>query len=111
LAQARGASVIGAASEPDHEFLRSLAATPVRYGEGLLERVRAVAPPGVDLAPDTAGHGGLPDLIELTDSPAQRHHHRRLRRRAGRCTGDHRPGLVGVEFEDTPRFMISRLCP
>jgi NADPH:quinone reductase-like Zn-dependent oxidoreductase len=69
FARARGASVIGTASEGNHDFLRSLGATPVTYGEGMRERVRAVAPHGVDLALDTAGHGGLPDLIELTGSP------------------------------------------
>jgi NADPH:quinone reductase-like Zn-dependent oxidoreductase len=69
FARARGASVIGTASERNHEFLRSLGATPVSYGEGLVERVRAVAPDGVDLALDAAGHGGLADLIALTGSP------------------------------------------
>jgi NADPH:quinone reductase-like Zn-dependent oxidoreductase len=69
LALARGASVIGTASEPNHDYLRSLGATPVSYGEGLVGRVRAVAPDGVDLALDTAGKGALPDLVELTGGP------------------------------------------
>lgn len=71
LARARGARVIGTASEPNHEFLRSLGAEPTAYGEGLVERVRALAPGGVDLAFDTAGKGGVADLITLTGDPAR----------------------------------------
>jgi NADPH:quinone reductase-like Zn-dependent oxidoreductase len=71
LARARGARVIGTASEPNHEFLRSLGAEPTTYGEGLVERVRALAPDGVDLAFDTAGKGGVADLITLTGDPAR----------------------------------------
>ena len=71
LAAARGARVIGTASEGNHEFLRSLGAEPTTYGDGLVERVRALAPDGVDLAFDTAGKGGIPDLIELTGDPAR----------------------------------------
>ena len=71
LARARGARVIGTAGEANHDFLRSLGAEPTRYGDGLVERVRALAPDGVDLAFDTAGKGGVPDLIELTGDPAR----------------------------------------
>jgi NADPH:quinone reductase-like Zn-dependent oxidoreductase len=66
LARARGARVIGTASEGNHDFLRSLGAEPTTYGDGLVERVRALAPGGVDLAFDTAGKGAVPDLITLT---------------------------------------------
>ena len=69
FARARGARVIGTASEGNHEFLRSLGAEPTVYGDGLVERVRELAPDGVDRALDTAGKGALPDLIELTGSP------------------------------------------
>src|SRR3954447_17031492 len=71
LARARGARVIGTASERNHDFLRSLGAEPTTYGDGLVERVRALAPAGVDLAFDTAGKGGVRDLIELTGDPAR----------------------------------------
>jgi NADPH:quinone reductase-like Zn-dependent oxidoreductase len=71
LAVARGARVIGTASEPNHEFLRSLGAEPTTYGPGLEERVRALAPDGVDLAFDTAGRGDVPQLIALTGDPAR----------------------------------------
>ena len=71
LARARGARVIGTAGERNHEFLRSLGAEPTTYGDGLVERVRALAPDGVDLAFDTAGQGGVSDLIILTGDPAR----------------------------------------
>jgi NADPH:quinone reductase-like Zn-dependent oxidoreductase len=70
LAIARGATVIGTASERNHEFLRSLGAIPVSYGPGLPDRVRAVAPGGVDVALDTAGRGAVADLVTLTPTPA-----------------------------------------
>ncbi len=65
LAVARGARVIGTASPANHDYLRSLGAEPVAYGEGLADRVRALAPGRVDLALDVAGSGVLPELIEL----------------------------------------------
>ena len=65
LAKAAGATVIGTASPANHEFLRSIGAIPVAYGEGLVDRVRAVAPQGIDAVFDTAGKGGLQESIEL----------------------------------------------
>ena len=67
LAVVRGARVIGTASPANHDYLRSLGAEPVAYGEGLAGRVRALAPDGVDAALDVAGSGVLPELIELAD--------------------------------------------
>ncbi len=69
LAMARGARVIGTASPANHEYLRSLGAEPVAYGDRLVERVRALAPDGVDAALDVAGSGVLPELIELAGGP------------------------------------------
>ncbi|GAB3422658.1 NADP-dependent oxidoreductase [Flindersiella endophytica] len=69
LAAARGARVIGTASPANHEYLRPLGAEPVAYGEGLLERIRTLAPDGVDLALDVAGSGVLAELIDLTGGP------------------------------------------
>ncbi len=65
LAVARGARVIGTASPRNHDLLRSFGAEPVAYGDGMAERVRALAPDGVDLALDVAGSGVLPELVEL----------------------------------------------
>lgn len=71
LARARGATVIGTASADNHDHLRSLGAVPTTYGDGLPARVKELAPQGVDAALDTAGRGALPDLIEITGSPAR----------------------------------------
>jgi NADPH:quinone reductase-like Zn-dependent oxidoreductase len=55
IAKATGARVIGTASEANHDWLRELGAEPVTYGEGLPERVRALAPEGVDVVVDFVG--------------------------------------------------------
>ncbi len=65
LAHARGVRVIGTASEANHEYLRSLGAIPVTYGEGWEERVRALAPGGVDAVLDGSGRGELRGSIAL----------------------------------------------
>ena len=65
LAAARGARVIGAASAANQNYLSLLGAEPVTYGEGMIERVRALAPGGVDVALDVAGSGVLPQLIDV----------------------------------------------
>ena len=69
LAAARGARVIGTASEHNHEYLRSLGAEPTTYGDQLTDRVREIAPDGVDAALDAAGGGALPALVELAGDP------------------------------------------
>jgi NADPH:quinone reductase-like Zn-dependent oxidoreductase len=69
LARVRDARVIGTASPDNHDYLRSLGAEPTTYGDGLVERVRAIAPDGVDAAIDAAGSGALPALMDLAGSP------------------------------------------
>jgi NADPH:quinone reductase-like Zn-dependent oxidoreductase len=64
LAVARGATVIGTASEDNQDYVRSLGAIPVVHGEGLVEQVRASSSQ-VDAVFDVAGKGALPDSIEL----------------------------------------------
>ncbi|HYN52650.1 MAG TPA: NADP-dependent oxidoreductase [Thermoleophilaceae bacterium] len=44
FARARGARVIGTASESNHEFLHTVGAEPTTYGDGLVERSRELAP-------------------------------------------------------------------
>lgn len=67
FAVGRGLKVIGTASDANHEHLRALGVIPVRYGDGLADRVREVAPDGVDAALDLAGHGDeLAVSVELT---------------------------------------------
>jgi NADPH:quinone reductase-like Zn-dependent oxidoreductase len=71
FARARGLTVVGTASPANHDYLRSLGATPTTYGDGLPTRVKDIAPQGVDAAFDAAGRGALPDLIEITGDPAK----------------------------------------
>jgi NADPH:quinone reductase-like Zn-dependent oxidoreductase len=55
LAVNAGARVIATASQASHAYLRELGAEPVAYGDGLVERIRGMAPEGVDAAVDTIG--------------------------------------------------------
>ena len=55
FAVAWGATVIATASPARHDQLRDLGAIPVAYGDGLLERVRKVAPSDVTVVLDGAG--------------------------------------------------------
>ncbi|WP_432947474.1 NADP-dependent oxidoreductase [Kribbella sp. CA-253562] len=65
IALARGARVIGTASPGNHAYLTSLGATPVRYGDGLAQRVRELVPAGVDAVLDAAGRGVLATTPEV----------------------------------------------
>jgi NADPH:quinone reductase-like Zn-dependent oxidoreductase len=55
LAAARGANVVATSRPARHGFLGGLGASPVAYGAGLADRVRAAAPAGVDAALDLVG--------------------------------------------------------
>ncbi|MER5866300.1 NADP-dependent oxidoreductase [Kitasatospora sp. NPDC002040] len=61
IAVARGVTVLGTASDQAREYVASLGATQVRYGEGVAERIRAAAPDGVD---------GILDLVGGEDARA-----------------------------------------
>ncbi|MGC4813887.1 NADP-dependent oxidoreductase [Micromonospora sp. DT228] len=65
LALAVGATVIGTASPANQDYLRSLGAIPTTYGDGLTDRVRALAPGGVDVALDAAGGAALDACLDL----------------------------------------------
>lgn len=69
LARVRGASVVGIASEPNHEWLRSVGVSPVAYGEGLADRIRAAAPGGLDAFVDTFGPEYVRLAVELGVAP------------------------------------------
>ncbi len=71
IAVARGASVIASAGAGNQDYLREIGATPVLYGDGMVERVRAIAPDGVDAVFDTAGKTALADLISLVPEPSK----------------------------------------
>jgi NADPH:quinone reductase-like Zn-dependent oxidoreductase len=71
MALARGAKVIASASEANHDYLRELGTTPVMYGQGLAERVRAAAGGPVDAVFDVAGKTPIEELIGLAPEPSQ----------------------------------------
>ncbi len=64
LQQARllGVRVVGTASPANFEFVQVYGGTPVAYGPGLLDRVRAAAPEGVAAALDTVGSDEAGDV-------------------------------------------------
>lgn len=69
LAVERGARVIGTAGDRRHEALRGYGIEPVAYGDGLADRVRALAPDGVDAALDTVGTDEAVDVsLELVSA-------------------------------------------
>lgn len=68
LAVARGVTVISAVGEHDEPLARELGATPVRYGAGVADRVRALGG-SVDAVFDAAGNGVLADAITLAGGP------------------------------------------
>ena len=55
LAVADGIRVIGTASERNFDLVRELGAEPIAYGSGLIDRIRAAAPDGIDAAIDLVG--------------------------------------------------------
>jgi NADPH:quinone reductase-like Zn-dependent oxidoreductase len=69
LAVAAGVTVISAVGEHDEPLARQLGATPVRYGAGLADRVRALGP--VDAVFDAAGTGVLADAVALAGGPGR----------------------------------------
>lgn len=79
IAKARGARVIGTASEPHHEYLRSIGAEPVIYGDRLADRVRAIG--AITASIDTVGGEAsvaatqqlLPDLSRAVTAVTDEH--------------------------------------
>ncbi|MEG9246813.1 NADP-dependent oxidoreductase [Arthrobacter sp. Soc17.1.1.1] len=69
IAKAWGARVVATASEKNHEFLRSLGAEPVTYGEGLAGRLAEVAPEGLDAVVDFVGGEDRDASLEHLKSP------------------------------------------
>jgi NADPH:quinone reductase-like Zn-dependent oxidoreductase len=68
LAVRLGAKVIATASPRNHGRLRAFGAVAVTYGPGLADRVRAVAPGGVDAAIDAVGTDEAVDTsLQLVD--------------------------------------------
>ncbi|XAS68742.1 NADP-dependent oxidoreductase [Micrococcaceae bacterium Sec5.7] len=79
MARDLGTRVIGTASEANHEYLRGLGAEPVTYGDGLVDRVRALGEVTAVLdavggeASVTATQELLPDLSRAVTTVADEH--------------------------------------
>jgi NADPH:quinone reductase-like Zn-dependent oxidoreductase len=71
LAVAGGARVIASSSEANHDYLREIGATPVLYGEGVVDRVRDAVGGPVDAVFDIVGKTPVEDLISLAPEPAK----------------------------------------
>ncbi|MBS1882323.1 MAG: NADP-dependent oxidoreductase [Actinobacteria bacterium] len=69
LLRVRGANVVGLASADHHDWLRERGATPVAYGEGVLQRVLEATPDGIDAFIDLFGPEYIDLALEL-DLPA-----------------------------------------
>ncbi|WP_433531679.1 NADP-dependent oxidoreductase [Micromonospora sp. CA-263727] len=69
LARLAGATVIGTGSAGTAEFLRQLGARPVTYGPGLVERLRALAPPRITAATALVGTETVAAALMLGVAP------------------------------------------
>jgi NADPH:quinone reductase-like Zn-dependent oxidoreductase len=67
LARRTGARVIGIASADSADFLRSVGVEPIAYGDGLEERLRALAP--IDAFIDLFGGGYIDIALKLGVAP------------------------------------------
>jgi NADPH:quinone reductase-like Zn-dependent oxidoreductase len=65
LARLAGATVIGLASAPHHEWLAAHGVVPVAYGPGVAERIREASGGRVDAFVDTFGGGYVELALEL----------------------------------------------
>jgi NADPH2:quinone reductase len=69
LARRDGADVIGLASDANADWLTAHGIRPVRYGDGLADRLREAAPAGVDAWIDLYGGGYLEQAVALGVPP------------------------------------------
>lgn len=65
LARLAGARVIGTGSATSADALRALGAEPVTYGDGMVDRIRSLAPAGVTAAMDLYGTDTMQAAREL----------------------------------------------
>ncbi|MFG2367831.1 NADP-dependent oxidoreductase [Streptomyces mirabilis] len=69
LAQQRGATVIGLASEQNHAWLKDRGVIPVEYGQDVAERIQQASGGNVDAFIDTFGDGYVELAVELGVRP------------------------------------------
>jgi NADPH:quinone reductase-like Zn-dependent oxidoreductase len=71
LARRPGATVIGLASEPHHQWLAGHGVLPVTYGDGMADRIRHAAGGQVDAFIDTFGADYVELALELGIEPSR----------------------------------------
>jgi NADPH2:quinone reductase len=71
LARAAGLRVIGTASPAKHALISSFGATPVAYGDGVLDRIREAARGDIDAVFDLVGGDALRVVSTLPADPVQ----------------------------------------
>lgn len=101
LAVAAGATVIGTGSAASAASLRALGAVPVSYGDGLADRVRALAPHGVDAAIDLHGVETVEAALALGVVPS---------RIAAIAAGGLPEGVVSTGSFDAPAGALDELA-
>ncbi len=69
LLRTRNAAVLGIASPSNHDWLAARGVIPVAYGDGLVDRLRAAAPNGIDAFIDLFGPQYLELAVELGVKP------------------------------------------
>jgi len=58
-------TVIGTARADNHDYLKALGAVPVEYGQGLIDRLKDLAPDGVDAALDCGAGGFVKQILQI----------------------------------------------
>ena len=109
IALSRGMRVIATAGDTYAQRLRDLGAAVTGYGDGVVQRVKAISDGPVDLVLDTAPVGGaLPDLVEIAGGDPQRvltiSDIEAARELGVRDTFHEAPALLGHRFEAFPEF-------
>ena len=69
LLRAKGARVLAIAGPANHDYLTSLGAEPIAYGDALEDRLRVAAPGGIDAFVDTFGSGYVELAVGLGVDP------------------------------------------
>jgi NADPH2:quinone reductase len=114
LARLRGARVIGTTHPRNDDLLRELGVEPVAYGDGLLDRVRSLAPDGVDVALDLVGTDEAMDvslaLVEDRDRIATIANFERGPREGVRLLGNGAGADPGTEIRDRARAELAALA-
>jgi NADPH2:quinone reductase len=65
LAVLAGARVVGTAGPANHDYVRSLGAEPITYGDGLVEQALALEPDGFDVILDYVGGAAMDTVPAL----------------------------------------------